>query len=67
MEINDNELYIFLEGQGFEYMQSNAQIDYKKLKIYDNNNEYLMLRKMNSNDYFLSLQEYNARYHVNQK
>jgi len=38
MEIKDNELYIFLEGQGFEYMQSNAQVDYKKLKIYDNNN-----------------------------
>lgn len=37
MEIKDNELYIFLEGQGFEYMQSNAQADYKKIKIYENN------------------------------
>lgn len=66
MDIKDNELYIFLEGQGFEYMQSNVQGDYKKFRVYDNN-EYLMLRKLSSNEYFLSLQEYNGRYHVDQK
>lgn len=36
-DFKDNEIYIFLEGQGFEYMQNNTQTDYKKLKIYDNN------------------------------
>lgn len=49
MDIKDNELYIFLEGQGFEYMQNNFENEYaKKYKIYENN-EYIMLQKIMTN------------------
>jgi hypothetical protein len=67
MEIKDNELYVFFEGQGFEYMQNTyGTEESKKYRIYDNN-EYIMLRKIVSNEYFLSMQEHNQRYHTSQK
>lgn len=37
MDIKDGELYIFLEGQGFEYMHNNFQGQgAKRYKIYEN-------------------------------
>lgn len=63
MTLKENELYIFLEGQGFEYMQNSCENELsRKYKVYENE-EYLMIRKILSNDFFLNLQESNGRYH----
>ena len=66
MELGDNQLYLFLEGQGFEYMQNNweGRRDGQGPSRLQENNEYVMLRKISANDYFLSGQEYNTRYHA---
>lgn len=51
-ETKSNEVYLILEGKTFEYIHNeNAAI---KLKIHENN-DYIMIRKLGHNDYFISL------------